>query len=87
MEMCRRIGEKNAEIKDLLAGSATVTPVIEEKLGEAAQLRAQCQKQMLDHFFTVSQAMPPEQGRRYLAWVQERTFLTSEGMGHSAHGN
>jgi len=26
--------------------------------------------------------MPPEEGRRYLAWVQERTFLSSEGMMH-----
>jgi hypothetical protein len=37
---------------------------------------------MLRHFYEVSRTMPPEQGRRYLAWVQERTFMCSEGMMH-----
>jgi len=79
-EMCRRIDAKNAELKDALAKTNTVTPGIETKLTEAAQLRAECQRSMLKHFFEVSRTMPPEQGRRYLQWVQERTFLSSSGM-------
>lgn len=74
-ERCRRIDEKNARLKELLASNQTVTPEIEKLLEEAAQLRADCQKKMLAEFFAVSRTMPPEQGRRYLAWVQSRTIL------------
>jgi hypothetical protein len=78
--MCRRIDAKNAELKDLLAKTNTLTPDIEKKLTEAAELRLECQKAMLKHFLEVSQTMPPEEGKRYLAWVQERTFLPDYAM-------
>jgi hypothetical protein len=74
-ERCRRIDEKNEHLKHLLASSDGVTPEIEKTLTEAAQLRAECQKKMLQHFYEISRTMPPEQGKRYLAWVQERTVL------------
>jgi len=80
VEMCRRIDAKNEEIRALLNTANTLTPQIEGKLLEAAQLRVECQKSMLRHFYEVSQTMPAEQGRRYLAWVQERTFLPKYGM-------
>lgn len=79
-EMCKRIDAKNAEIRALLAGADHVTPDIERKLAEAAQLRADCQKAMLAHFFEVSRSMPPEQGKRYLDWVVEKTFLPMQGV-------
>jgi heavy-metal resistance protein len=75
MERCRLIDEKNQQLKGLLAATNTVTPEIDQLLSEAAKLRAECHKQMLQHFYEVSRTMPPEQGRRYLAWVQERTIL------------
>ena len=50
-----------------------------------SQLQAECQASMLRHFYQVSQAMPPEQGRRYLAWVQEKTILA--GLGQMDMGN
>ena len=37
---------------------------------------------MLKHFFEVSRTMPPEQGRRYLTWVQEQTCLREQTMNH-----
>jgi hypothetical protein len=80
--MCRRIAAKNTEIRDLLSQAKTVTPEIERKLAEAAQIRADCQKQMLQHFYQVSQTMPPTQGKRYLEWIQEKTFLAGYGMMH-----
>ncbi|HXT39242.1 MAG TPA: periplasmic heavy metal sensor [Candidatus Angelobacter sp.] len=80
MTMCRRIDAKNAELKKLLTRSDTLTPEIEAKLAEAGQLRVECQKNMLRHFLEVSRTMPPEQGRRYLAWVQEKTFLPEHKM-------
>jgi hypothetical protein len=78
-EMCRRIGQKNAEIKKLIDANAA-TPALEQKLAEAAQLRLQCQTNMLQHFVAVSKQMPEEQGRRYLTWIQERTLFDSGGM-------
>ncbi len=80
VEMCRRIDSKNAELKELLSKTNALSPDIEAKLNEAAQLRAECQRSMLKHFFEVSRTMPPDQGRRYLEWVQEKTFLPRYGM-------
>jgi hypothetical protein len=74
-ERCRQIDEKNEELRKLLAETNAVTPKVEKALADAALLRAQCQKQMLNHFFEVSRTMPPDQGRRYLAWVQNQTIL------------
>ena len=74
-ERCAQIDKKNQELTRLLRDADRVTPEIEQLLRESAQLRADCQKQMLQHFFEVSRAMPPEQGKRYLAWVQSRTIL------------
>jgi hypothetical protein len=82
--MCRRIDARNNELKDLLAKTNAVTPEIETKLSEAGQLRVECQKNMLRHFVEVSRTMPPEQGKRYLSWVQEKTFLPEHRM-HGAH--
>jgi hypothetical protein len=79
-ERCRLIDAKNAELQKLLGETNSVTPQIETTLRDAAQLRADCQKAMLQHFFEVSRTMPPEQGRRYLAWVTARTL----GSPHSA---
>jgi len=71
-ERCRLIDEKNEHLKELLATTNTITPEIEKALSEAALLRADCQKKMLQHFYEVSRTMPPEQGKRYLAWVQDK---------------
>ena len=73
-EMCLQIAAKQRELESALAGTTNVTSVAEEKLTELGILRAQCQTQMLRHFFEVSQAMPPEQGRRYLIEMQRHTL-------------
>ena len=84
-EMCRRIAEKKSEMRQLLAAGETNSSALEQKLAEASALRLQCQTSMLQHFLSVSRQMPPEQGRRYLAWIQERTFLDKSGMMESHH--
>jgi len=78
-EMCRRIDEQGVKLKKLLVGTNTMTPEIEAAIAQSATLRAECQRDMLRHFFEVGQTMPPEQGRRYLAWISERTFLPAHG--------
>lgn len=78
--MCRRIDAKNAELQQLLANATGLTPEIERVMRESAELRLECQQAMLNHFFEVSRTMPPEQGKKYLAWVQRQTILATNGM-------
>jgi hypothetical protein len=75
-ERCHRIDLKNQALAQLLAATNTITPEIDKALAESALLRAECQKKMLQHFYEVSRTMPPDQGKRYLAWVQSQTLLS-----------
>jgi len=78
--MCGRVDAKNEEIRDLIAGTNSVTPGIEKALREAAALRSECQTMMFRYFFEVSKSMPEAEGRRYLQWVQDRTLDPSHGV-------
>ena len=73
-KMCALIAAKNTEAQTALGGGTNVTAQAQRKLTELGELRAQCQAQMLRHFIEVSQAMPPEQGRRYLAEMKKLTL-------------
>ena len=85
-EMCRRIDQQNTKLQTLLTNASTMTPEIETAVADMAKLRGECQRDMLRHFFEVSQTMPPAQGRRYLDWISERTFMPSHGeMSAEAH--
>ena len=79
-DMCREIDGHNVKLQMLLSGATNMMPEITVSLTESSRLRSECQSMMLRHFFQVSQTMPPEQGRRYLAWVQEKAFLPNYGM-------
>jgi Spy/CpxP family protein refolding chaperone len=78
MAMCRQIDAKNAELQTLLAATNVITPEIKQTLAENAQLRVECEQAMLAHFYEVAQVMPPEQGRRYLTWVQSATMMPGQ---------
>ncbi len=78
MEMCRKIDEKNGQLQTLLAATNVITLEIRQTLAQAAQLRTDCQAAMLVHFYEVARVMPPEQGRRYLAWVQKETLMPGQ---------
>lgn len=79
-ERCKRIKEQDEKLQQLLATSKTVTPEIQNLLAERAKTRAECEAAMLQHFLEVSRTMPPKQGERYLAWVQQQTSLRGQGM-------
>ena len=83
MKMCAMIAAKKAEIRSTLANGTNVTADAEKKLAELGELRAQCQAQMLRHFIAVSQAMPPEEGRRYLAEMEKITLGAHEEIEQS----
>jgi len=90
-ERCQRIAEQTRRLQSLLAETNTMTPEIQALLLERAKTRAECETAMLNHFLAVSQTMPPEQGRRYLAWVETQSSLWGQAMeqqhqmGHSHH--
>lgn len=86
-ERCRRIEEVNAQLRELLGRSASVTPEIQALLSQRARMEADCEAEMLQHFLEVSRTMPPEQGRRYLAWVQAQSSLRGQGMEQRHHMN
>ena len=86
-EMCAKIGEKKGELESILGNGTNLTAEARAKISEIADLRAQCQAQMLQHFAAVSQAMPPDQGQRYLAEMKRLTLGTNEGMEQSMSGD
>lgn len=48
-------------------------------------MRADCQKDLLQHFFEVADTMPVDQRSRYFAWVTEKAFLPDLGMVEIKH--
>ena len=82
-KMCALIAAKEAEVQTALANGTNVTAEAQKKLTELGELRAQCQAQMIQHFVTVSQAMPPEQGQRYLAEMKRLTLGSHEQIEQS----
>ena len=83
-ERCRHIEELNHKLMQAIGATTQMTPEIEKLLADRARMRADCQAEMLKHFFEVSRAMPAEQGKRYLAWVQAQTCLHELTMNHAA---
>lgn len=79
-QRCMRIAEENQKLEQLLSQSSSVTPEIQSVLVERAKTRADCEAEMLNHFLEVSRTMPPEQGSRYLQWVEQQTFLSGQAM-------
>jgi hypothetical protein len=85
-ENCALIAAKKQELQAALDHAQGMTPEAEQKLAEVAALRAKCQSNMLGHFYEVSQAMPPEQGRRYLAEMQRLTLGFHEQIENTMSG-
>ncbi len=73
-KFCERIEAKKLDLRAALASGTNAPSRIEQTLIEIGTLRAQCQAAMLQHFREVSEVMPPEQGRRYLAEMQRVTL-------------
>jgi Spy/CpxP family protein refolding chaperone len=85
-EMCAKIAQKKEELDAALGSGTNITAEARAEMDELAALRAQCQAQMLQHFITVSQAMPPEEGKRYLAEMKQLTLGTHEHIEQSMSG-
>jgi small-conductance mechanosensitive channel len=79
-QRCRLVQQQDGKLQQLLAQAKTVTPEIQTLLADRAKTRADCEAEMLKHFLAVSRTMPPDQGRRYLDWVQNQTSLRGQAM-------
>jgi hypothetical protein len=77
---CLVIDEQNRKLRQLLDRASAVTPEIQALLVQRARTRADCERDMLKHFVEVSRTMPAEQGKRYLAWVEQQTYLNGSDM-------
>jgi hypothetical protein len=84
-QRCGLVEQQNERLGQLLAHADTVTPEIRDLLAERARIRAECEAEMLKHFLAVSRTMPAEQGRRYLAWIEQQTFLRPTAMESRHH--
>ena len=84
---CQRIEEQNTRLRELFTQSRELTPEIQRLLALRAQMRADCEAEMMKHFLAVSQTMPPDQGRRYLEWVEQQTFMGGHAMEQSHHAH
>src|SRR5262245_20235184 len=58
-ELCRRIAEKNSELRHIVSSTHVDAKAVEQKLKEAGELRVECQQNMFNHFLEVSRQMPP----------------------------
>jgi hypothetical protein len=84
---CREIADKKRELEAAGGDGTNLTAAAQLKLQELDQLRARCRAQMLRYFTTVSQAMPPEEGRRYLEKMRALTSATQTQMEQSMSGD
>ena len=82
-ELCQIIAATKRELATMTNNSAEALA----KQNEIAALRAQCQSNMLTHFVAVSQAMPAEVGRRYLAEMKKLTLGDTGQMEQSMSGD
>lgn len=82
-ERCMRIAQQDLQLHELLATATNLTPEIQNLLAERAKTRADCEAEMLKHFLAVSRTMPPEEGKRYLTWVENQSCLRGQAMEES----
>lgn len=68
--LCRQIQQSHDSLKKLILANTTVTPEVEAGLQKDNAVQQECREAMLRHFYIISQAMPPDQAKRYLEMMQ-----------------
>ena len=91
-DVCRRIQATNELVRLEFTSQATNSLKLEHLLAGAAQVREECQLNMLKYCQAVSREMPPQQGKRYLQWVCDRVLsmpgdAAMPNASASGHGN
>jgi Spy/CpxP family protein refolding chaperone len=70
VEMCDQIKQSRMALKNLILANGAMTPEIETALRKDGAVQQEWRADMLRHFYEVSQAMPPAEGKRYLQIMQ-----------------
>ncbi|HEY0255840.1 MAG TPA: hypothetical protein VGC39_00240 [Candidatus Methylacidiphilales bacterium] len=87
LELCHRIEQSHLALKKLILSNSQMTPEVEAALQKDQAVQQDCREAMLAHFYTVSRAMPPEEGKRYLEMMQAHVVDTEKAsmMGDASH--
>jgi Spy/CpxP family protein refolding chaperone len=72
--MCDQIVQSRTALKNLILANAAMTPEIEAALKKDGAIQEEWRADMLRHFYEVSQAMPPAEGKRYLQTMQAQVI-------------
>lgn len=72
--MCRMITTKQQAVEAALNNATNINPIAQQKLDDLAACRIHCQSQMLQYFINISQVMPADQGRQYLADMEKNAL-------------
>jgi len=84
-EMCRRVGIQRARLSTLIQAGHEASPEVAEALKTTAALELECRQASLSHIYAVAAAMPPEEGRRYIATMT--AAIVAPGMPAGKAGN
>lgn len=76
--MRKEIEAQTLELTRMLAATNRVTPEIKTKLEQLSRLRAECHAMMLEYVYAVSNDMPPETAKLYLANMTRHTSLMTQ---------
>ena len=74
MVMCEQLGQSQLALKNLILTNKTMTPEVEVALKKDSAVQQEWRRDMLSHFYEVSQAMPPAEGKRYLQMMQAQVL-------------
>ena len=81
--MCEQISQSQLALKNLILANKTMTPEVEAAMQKDSAVKKEWRQDMLRHFYEVSQAMPPEEGKRYLQIMQAQVLgldMSSDAM-------
>ena len=74
VDMCDQLKQSHLALKNLILANGTMTPEIETALQKDGAVQQEWREDMLRHFYEVSQAMPPAEGKRYLQIMQAQVI-------------
>ena len=84
VEMCDQINQSHLALKNLILANGAMTPEIETALQKDGAVQQEWRADMLRHFYEVSQAMPPAEGKRYLQIMEAQALEPEKTSGTMA---
>lgn len=85
--LCEQVMDSQDRLSRLIESNRSVTPEVEAALRECARVKEECQQAMLGHVYRVSAAMNEEDGRRYVAMMEERVVRPGTGLFRNLPGH